>query len=104
MLTRRKAHNRGVKWTTKETKKLLSYLRNETYSSKALALIFPSRTCASIRSKVRKLRIKHDLFGNSYRDTKTDFTSLIASNLPRIEVVFEAYAGTGHQTFKWIHH
>ncbi len=47
------------------------------------------------------MRIKHDLFGAIYRDDKEDFTTKIANKV-KPKIVFDAYAGAGHQTFKWI--
>jgi len=100
-LERRKANHLPVAWTPTDEKLLLNYLRTNSFDSVKLSELFPSRTLPSIRSKVRKLRIQHDLFGESYRDTKEAFTLKISS-LVNPKIVFDAYAGTGHQTFKWI--
>ncbi len=100
-LVRRRAYNPPITWDTKDEKILLNYLKKETFDAKALKELFPERTLPGIRSKVRKLRIKHDLFGSSYRNEKERFTTNIAEKvLPK--TVFDAYAGAGHQTFKWI--
>ncbi len=101
MLERRKAHNPPVDWSPAEEGLLLNYLEENSFDSKRLRELFPSRTLPSIRSKVRKLRIKYDLFGASYREEKENFTTEIAQKI-RPKIVFEAYAGAGHQTFKWI--
>lgn len=101
MLERRKAYNPPIEWTTEEEKLLLEYLEENTFDSKKLKSMFPSRTLPSIRSKVRKLRIKYDLFGASYRTEKEFFTTEIAKEI-HPKIVFDAYAGAGHQTFKWI--
>lgn len=99
-LQRRKAYSTPITWSEKD-EKLLTFLKNESFDAKKLTVLFPKRTLPSIRSKVRKLRIKHDLFGAVYRTEKEDFTTKIANKVnPRI--VFDAYAGAGHQTFKWI--
>jgi|GEM_PF-1304328 len=100
-LERRKANNPPSSWSADEEKRLLLYLKKESFDAKQLREIFPNRTLPSIRSKVRKLRIKHDLFGESYRSDKEDFTLQIASK-KKPKAVFDAYAGAGHQTFKWI--
>ncbi len=101
MLERRKAYNPPVEWTLDEEKLLLEYLEENSFDSKQLKAMFPLRTLPSIRSKVRKLRIKYDLFGSSYRNEKECFTTQIAQEV-RPKIVFDAYAGAGHQTFKWI--
>ena len=61
-LKRRKAYGEAIAWSKEDEKKLLSYLKKETFDARKLKEIFPQRTLPSIRSKVRKLRIKHDLF------------------------------------------
>lgn len=100
-LKRRKAYGEPVTWSNEDEKKLLSYLKKESFDANKLKELFPKRTLPSIRSKVRKLRIKHDLFGATYRDDKGDFTIQIAKKV-KPKIVFDAYAGAGHQTFKWI--
>lgn len=100
-LKRRRANNAPVKWEASEEKKLLSYIKKKSFDAYMLTSLFPGRSLPSIRSKVRKLRIKHDLFGASYRSKKEDFTVKIAKSV-KPNVVFDAYAGAGHQTFKWI--
>jgi len=100
-LQRRKAYNKSSAWSEKDESKLLSFLKKESFDSKKLKVLFPKRTLPSIRSKVRKLRIKHDLFGSVYRAEKENFTSKIAKKV-KPKIVFDAYAGAGHQTFKWI--
>jgi len=100
-LKRRAAKNDPVVWTPLEESRLLTYLRRNDVDSTALKKLFPKRTWPSIRSKVRKLRIQYDLFGSSYRSTKENFTVQIAK-ATKAKVVFDAYAGAGHQAFKWI--
>jgi hypothetical protein len=100
-LERRKANTIPKSWNSEDEKLLLSYLKNESFDAKLLKELFPDRTLPGIRSKVRKLRIKHDLFGESYREKKEDFTLKIAKKV-KPKAVFEAYAGAGHQTFKWL--
>lgn len=75
-------------------------LRNGKCDLPLLRETFSQRNDASIRSKVRKLRIKHDLFGDAYRKKKTAFSEKIADET-RPQTVFEAYAGAGHQTLVW---
>jgi hypothetical protein len=101
ILERRKANNKPVSWSKDDENKLLHYLVNESFSSIKLKLLLPERTIPSIRSKVRKLRIDHDLFGANYREEKERFTIQIAKKI-KPKIVFDAYAGAGHQTFKWI--
>lgn len=100
-LKRRKANTIPVTWSSQDEKVLLNYLKKKAFDAKRLQKLFPNRTLPGIRSKVRKLRIKHDLFGESYRYDKEDFTLTIAKAV-KPKVVFDAYAGAGHQTFKWI--
>jgi hypothetical protein len=100
-LKRRKAYNRAVSWNEEDEKFLLQFLKHESFNAKELKAHFPNRTWPSIRSKVRKLRIKHDLFGATYRSDKENFTSQIAKQI-KPKIVFDAFAGAGHQTFKWI--
>lgn len=100
-LKRRKANNEPLPWSITETELLLTEIRNNGFNSLRLLNLFPKRTLPSIRSKVRKLRINLDFFGDSYRVAKEKFTQEIA-NKAKPKKVFEAYAGAGHQTFKWI--
>jgi len=100
-LERRKANTVPIPWKEEEEVILLSYLKKEAFDAKLLRELFPNRTLPSIRSKVRKLRIKHDLFGESYRGHKENFTLKIAHDA-KPKSVFDAYAGAGHQTFEWI--
>jgi hypothetical protein len=100
-LARRKAINPPVPWSEKEETLLLSRLKSGKSNINELIIIYPNRTKAAIRSKIRKLRIKHDLFGSSYRDVKGEFTLKVAK-LAKPNIVFDAYAGAGHQAFKWL--
>jgi hypothetical protein len=100
-LKRRKANNPPIAWDIEEETLLLDYLKEGSLNLNKLIQVFPNRTKASLRSKVRKLRIKHDLFGNSYREEKENFTLKIAQEASP-SIVFDAYAGAGHQSFKWI--
>ena len=90
-----------MSWSAADEKRLLEFIRKHDFNSEKLQKLFPSRTLPSIRSKVRKLRIKYDLFGNSYRDVKGEFTSKVAMRV-KPTAVFDAYAGAGHQTIRWI--
>lgn len=100
-LQRRKAYNIPIAWSKADEIKLLNFLKKEAFDAKKLKRLFPKRTLPSVRSKVRKLRIKHDLFGSIYRESKETFTIEVAKKI-KPKVVFDAYAGAGHQTFKWI--
>jgi hypothetical protein len=99
-LKRRRALTPKKTWSKKEEERLLNYLEKNQFDAKTLLKLFPKRKLPSIRSKVRKLRIKHDIFGSSYRDEKINFTRKV-SNKVKPKIVFEAYAGAGHQTFVW---
>lgn len=99
-LIRRKANTFGKKWSEDDSALLLQQIQDHGFNAEYLLKMFEGRSLSSIRSKVRKLRIKHDLFGNSYRETKSEFTNSIA-NLVKPKIVFDAYAGAGHQTFRW---
>ena len=100
-LKRRKALSKHPrKWTLEETRRLLTMLRNNKGGLPELRAAFKGRNDASIRSKARKLRVKHDLFGDAYRKEKAAFSKKVAeATAPR--TVFEAYAGAGHQTLVW---
>ncbi|MBL7700549.1 MAG: hypothetical protein JNK79_20485 [Chitinophagaceae bacterium] len=99
-LKRRQAYGVPKNWSKREENLLLNHLRTDTLDIKYLKALFPKRSLPSIRSKVRKLRIKYDLFGESYRGDKGAFTTKIAKKV-KPKIVFEAYAGAGHQTFRW---
>ena len=101
MFERRKAYNIKTPWSKDEEKKLLNFLKKCSFDSNKLLEIFPDRTLPAIRSKTRKLRIKHDLFGESYRHDKILFTKKWAEII-KPNIVFEAYAGVGHQSLAWI--
>ncbi len=99
-LQRRRALTSPRKWGADEELRLLDMLRSGNCSLPELRCAFSGRNDASIRSKVRKLRINNDLFGDSYRKQKTTFSEKIASKIqPR--KVFDAYAGAGHQSIVW---
>lgn len=102
-LKRRQAHTRGEPWTPEEENILVEHLKTRSFDRATLRALFPTRSIPGIRSKVRKLRISYDLFGDSYRDDKIAFTHKIAQSIAP-KVIFEAYAGVGHQTFAWLEH
>jgi hypothetical protein len=99
-LKRRKANNKPIPWTKDQENLLLRFLKQEVFDSNKLMELFPNRSMASIKGKVRKLRIKHDLYGKAYRDEKDVFTMRVANKV-KPNTVFEAYAGAGNQTFNW---
>ena len=78
----------------------MAMLRGRKCALPELRKVFEGRNDASIRSKVRKFRVKHDLFGDDYRDGKIAFSEKIA-RATSPQTVFEAYAGAGHQTLVW---
>ena len=100
LLQRRRALERPKKWTQAEERRLLEILRSDNCSLPVLRETFKERNDASIRSKVRKFRIKHDLFGDSYREEKLAFSNKVV-NAVKPKTVFEAFAGAGHQTLVW---
>lgn len=100
MFERRKANKRNSKWDSKEEALLMNHLKKDKFSISKLEKLLPKRSKAAIRSKTRKLRIKHDLFGESYREDKMDFTNEYAIKL-KPKSIFEAYCGAGHQTKVW---
>ena len=102
-LQRRKANSRNGKWSPEETDILLRFLTKKLNNRNQLKKLLPQRSPQAIRSKARKLRIANDLFGDSYREEKTDFTKKIALKISPLKV-FDAYAGAGHQTFRWVKH
>src|SRR5687768_5747538 len=97
-LRRRKANNPKVTWSATDSVRLLEYLKTNSFDAQKLLKKFPKRSLASIRSKVRKLKIENDLFGSAYREVKETFTATVANKI-RPRIVFDAYAGAGHQTF-----
>jgi hypothetical protein len=98
---RRKALSRGTRWTKDQEAALVNYLEKNDFDHQKLTEMFPNRSLQAIRNKVRKLRIKYDLFGNSYRGEKCRFTDLVAQTVS-LKTVFEGYAGAGHQTLRWL--
>lgn len=98
-LKRRKANSSGKRWSKMHEELLLKLIKNNIKIAKIYST-FPKRSKAAIRSKIRKLKLKHDLFGETYRDEKINFTKRIASRC-KLNTVFEAYSGVGHQTFIW---
>ena len=101
ILKRRSANSFGTAWTKEDEAALLRSLKQGKQSIKELSRLFPDRPLAGLRSKIRRLRIKHNLFGSSYRKEKESFTATIADRV-QPNVVFESYAGDGHQTFEWL--
>lgn len=101
ILQRRKANNPPIPWSKEDEQLLVNLLREKKSGLRELAELFPYRTKTGIKGKIRKMRIKHDLFGSSYREEKEIFTLKIAKET-KPKVVFDAYAGAGHQSFKWI--
>ena len=97
---RRALSEHPQKWTLAEERLLLGMLRKGEDSWPQLRQAFESRGDASIQSKVRRLRIKHDLFGDAYHEGKVAFSQKIAGETSP-STVFEAYAGAGHQTRVW---
>lgn len=100
---RRKAFSHEADWSPEEIRTLLKYLKRNKFNFAEAKSMLPARSPAAIRSKVRKLRIKNDLFGNSYREAKLQFTTSVGRKF-QPSVVYDAYAGVGHQTFEWIKH
>ena len=105
LLHRRRAYTKNpVRWSAEEERLALRLLKkqkaNDSFSWADMQSQFPSRTLPALKSKVRKLRIKHDLFGLSYSSKKHEFLFAVVKKAhPRI--VFDAYAGSGVQTFLW---
>src|SRR5262245_17509881 len=97
MFERRRAYNDEIKWSKGDESKLLAHLKKGSFDKDVLQKMFPDRTLASIRSKTRKVRIKHDLFGESYRQSKSEFTEKYANKI-RPREVFDGYCGAGHQS------
>lgn len=90
-----------LKWTKEEEMLLYEQLKKDEISLERIKDLFPYRSLVSIKAKIRKMRIEKDIFGKSYRQQKAEFTDAICKKV-NPSVVFEAYAGTGHQTFEWI--
>ena len=105
LLHRRRAYTKNpVRWSAKEEQLALRLIKkqevDDSFSWADIQSHFPSRTTPAIKSKLRKIRIKHDLFGRSYSSEKHKFLLTVANKAhPRI--VFDAYAGSGVQTFLW---
>jgi hypothetical protein len=101
MFHRRSALARGAPWKPSEEKLLAKMARHTVPREDALNELSKTRSLAAIRSKLRKVRIGQDLFGDTYRSDKDAFTVRL-SNALQPKTVFEAYAGCGHQTLKWL--
>lgn len=104
-LHRRVAHNHNSsRWSAKEEQAALRLLRRKKGDAVFLwtdvQKQFPKRTVPGIKSKFRLLRIEHDLFGLSYLPEKHNFLRNVAKKA-RPGAVFDAYAGSGVQTFLW---
>jgi hypothetical protein len=100
-LNRRAKLTPGEKWSRDDEAILLRHLRKDKLTLQEYMELFPDRPNAGVKAKIRRLRIKHDLFGASYRNDKREFTRRIGRAVkPR--TVFDAYAGAGHQTFEWL--
>jgi hypothetical protein len=103
MFQRRAAHSNGKPWTAHEKSLLHQVAAGQLSKADAFGVLGKRHSNAGIRSKLRKVRIANDLFGDSYREAKSSFSCRIGERTtPRI--VFEAYAGAGHQTICWIKH
>lgn len=100
MFERRRATNVPIRWSSSDEELLLDALKNRDFTYDKIKEKLPNRSTQSIRSKVRKLRIKHDLFGDSYRADKTEFTEKYAEQL-KPNIVFEGYCGSGNITSEW---
>lgn len=100
-LKRRKANNRATAWIKEDEAALLKRLKKGRQSIEELSRMFPARPVAGLRAKIRRLRIKHNLFGSSYRKEKEEFTATVSIKV-QPNMVFEGYAGAGHQTFEWL--
>jgi len=100
-LERRRANTVPKRWQREEEDVLLRYLRDGNESSGGFSRIFPGRTLPGIKNKIRKLKIKYGYFGRTHVSEKERFTGKVVDSV-RPKAVFEAYAGTGGQTFEWI--
>ena len=103
VLKRRRAYNSPTRWSGRDEERLLTLLKKGECSVPEICRKFPRRTKPSVRSKIRKLRIKHDLFGRGYREDKDGLLKKVASSA-RPRTVFDAYAGSGRQSFLWAGH
>ena len=103
MFQRRSTKRKPVPWSTKDESKFLKLLEEEKCGIATLRSIFPERSDASLRAKRRKLKIRENIFGERYRAVKSEFTAEIAARI-RPRMIFEAYAGIGHQTRVWLDH
>ena len=99
----RKAYQRLPLWSEHEVSLLLNGIENHRLTVSELEKILPTRSRAAIRSKIRKLRISLDLFGGNYRNEKSEFTRKHSKRIYP-EVVFDGYAGAGHQSLIWALH
>ena len=100
-LERRRAEGPPRSWTAKEEETLGKLLCDGVVGIKALCAALPGRSRAAIYCKKRRLRIRDDTFGQAYRAEKAEFTRDVAEKVTP-KMVFEGYAGAGHQTFEWL--
>lgn len=104
-LHRRKANNtHPLRWSAAEEKLALRLLQKRKDGGGLdwtdIRGRFPNRSTPAIKGKFRKLRILHDMFGRSYTPEKHAFLRAVANRV-RPHAVFDAYAGSGAQTFLW---
>jgi len=101
-LLKRRRHytSNPVSWSKEEVDLLMGFAVQGKRDWKEIHRKLPNRTQPAIKSKLRKLRIEHDLFGESYRAQKDAFLKFIADD-SKANTIFDAYAGSGRQTFLW---
>ena len=104
-LHRRKANNtHPVRWSAQEEKSALRLLQGKKDGVNLdwadIRRQIPGRSDQAIKSKFRKLRILYDMFGGSYAPEKHAFLHATAGKA-QPHTVFDAYAGSGAQTFLW---
>jgi|GEM_PF-2704862 len=88
--------NTRRQWSKEEEEKLLKLIEKGLSPSEILAY-FPDRSMISIKNKIRKLRIKYNLYGFDHQDKKS---KILEKWLKRIKpkTVLEGFAGHGNLT------
>ena len=84
------------KWTKEEEQKLLELISQGLPPSE-ITMYFPNRSKASITNKIRKMRIKYDLYGEDHRKHKYQLAEKWVQEI-KPKIVLDGFAGHGNLT------
>ncbi|MFA4663351.1 Myb-like DNA-binding domain-containing protein [Pyrococcus kukulkanii] len=89
-------------WTKEEEQRLL-YLLWKGYSPSEIATYFPNRSKVSIKNKIRKMKIKYDLYGGGHRKEKYQLAEEWVRTI-KPKTVLDGFAGRGNLTKIYLEH